>query len=64
MVGNGITNFTPRISLSTPRVTPRDANKPSGKREVVLVNMFVSVSIHTQKKSAKSTTNEVDRPHL
>jgi len=43
------TNVIPRMSLSMPRVTPRDANKPSGKREVVFVNMFASVSIHTEK---------------
>jgi hypothetical protein len=48
---NKITNFTPRISLSTPRITPRDANKPPVKSEGIFVNVFVNVYIHTEKVS-------------
>lgn len=39
------TNLTPRISLSTPLVTPKDANRPSGSKEVVLLSMLLRVSI-------------------
>jgi len=44
VVENEITNFTLRT-------TPSDANKPSGRSEVIFVNVFVSVYTHTEKVS-------------
>ena len=46
-----LTSLTPRKSLSTPRLTPSDANKPSGNNEVVLLN----ISDNDAKHSSEST---------
>lgn len=63
MVQNEITSFTPRILLSTPRVTPTGANKSSGNKEVVFVNMFVSVYIHSQQNRRGRSTTPVTPPN-
>lgn len=64
MVENEITMFTPRISLSTPCIIPRDANKPSDNSKVVLVNIFVSVSVHREKSQQSRQRMRVDPTHL
>ena len=44
-----LTSLTPRKSPSTPRVTPSEANKPSGNNDVVLLNISDNDAKHSSE---------------